>query len=109
LVTIQIVETKDLKALLPDGVGVTPTPLPKPLIDDSKVCTLLVDLAVGQSVGPCQMSATVLYYVIERQGHLRVEDEQAELQTGSLAIVPAGAVRAISAAGQMRILAVQIP
>ena len=103
--TIQIVETKDLKALLPDGVGVTPTPL----IDDSKVCTLLVDLAVDQSVGPCQMSATVLYYVVEGQGHLRVEDEQAELQTGSLAIVPAGTVRAISAAGQMRILAVQIP
>ena len=103
--TIQIVETKDLKALLPDGVGVTPTPL----IDDSKVCALLVNLAAGQSVGPCQMSATVLYYVVEGQGHLRVEDEQAELQTGSLAIVPAGAVRAISAAGQMRILAVQIP
>ena len=103
--TIQIVETKDLKALLPDGVGVTPTPL----IDDSKVCTLLVDLAAGQSVGPCQMSTTVLYYVVEGQGHLRVEDEQAELQTGSLAIVPAGTVRAISAAGQMRILAVQIP
>jgi len=102
-VTIQIVETKDLKAFLPDGVGVTPTPL----IDDSKVCALLLNLAEGQSVGPCQMSATVLYYVIEGQGHLRVDDEQADLETGSLVIVPPSAVRAISAAGQMCVLLVQ--
>ena len=103
--TIQIVETKDLTAFLPDSPGVTPTPL----IDDGKVCALLVNLAAGQSVGPCRMSATVLYYVIEGQGHLRVEDERAKLQTGSLAVVPAGAMRAISAAGQMRILAARIP
>lgn len=84
-------------------MGITPTPL----IDAGKVCALLLNLASGQSVGPCQMSVTVLYYVVEGQGHLRVDDEQAELQTGSLAVVPAGAVRAISAAGQMRVLAVQ--
>ena len=103
--TIQIVETKDLKDFLPDGVGITPTPL----IDAAKARALLLNLAAGQSVGPCQMSAaTVLYYVVEGQGHLRVDDEQAKLQTGSLVVVPAGAVRAISAAGQMRILAVKI-
>lgn len=102
--TIQIVETKDLKDFLPDGVSITPTPL----IDAAKARALLLSLAAGQSVGPCQMSATVLYYVVEGQGRLRVDDEQAELQTGSLVVVPAGAVRAISTAGQMRVLAVQI-
>jgi len=102
--TIQIVETKDLKDFVADGVGITPMPL----IDAAKACALLLNLAAGQSVGPCQMSATVLYYVVEGQGRLRVDDEQAELQTGSLVVVPAGAVRVISAAGQMRILAVQI-
>ena len=103
-VTIQIIETKDLKNFLPDGVGITPTPL----IDGGKVCAVMVNLTAGQSVGPCEMSATVLHYVVEGQGHLRVKSEQAKVQTGSLAIVPSGALRAISASGQMRILAVQI-
>ena len=56
--TIQIVETKDLKSFVPDGVGTTPTPL----ID---VYALMLNLTAGQSAGPCQMSATVLYYVLE--------------------------------------------
>ncbi len=41
--TIQIVETKDLKDFLADGVGITPTPL----IDAAKACALLLSLAAG--------------------------------------------------------------
>jgi len=82
---------------------------PTPLLDAGPVRAVLLNLGAGQSVAPCQMSATVLYYVIEGHGHLRVNGEPpAELHTGSLAVVPAGAVRAISAAEQMRVLAVQV-
>ena len=73
--TIQIVDTKGMKDLAPDGEGIAPTPL----IDAGQVCALLLNLAAGQSVGPCQMSATVLYYVIAGQGHLNVDDRQADL------------------------------
>ena len=99
--TIQIVETTDLKNSLPAGVGMTP------LIDAGKVRALLLDVEAGQGVAPCQMSFTVLYYVVEGRGHLRVGDEQAELQRGSLAVVAAGAVRSISAVAPMRVLVVQ--
>jgi len=99
--TLHIVETDDGWGSSPDGAHVTP------LIDTDKVGALLLRLAASQSVAPCQMPTAVLYYVIEGQGRLRVGDEQAELKTGSLTVVPAGAVRAISAIGEMRVLAVQ--
>jgi quercetin dioxygenase-like cupin family protein len=102
--TIHIVETRDVMNASPDGAAVTPTPL----IDADDVRALLLNLAAGQSVAPCRMSSPVLYYVIEGQGYLRVDDEQAGLQAGSLVVVPAGAVRAISAADPLRVLAVQV-
>jgi len=101
--TIQIVEIEEVKALRPGGASVAPTLL----MDTDTVRALLLNLAAGQSVAPCQMPTTVLYYVIEGQGHLRVEGEQAELHTGSLVLVPAKAVRVISAAEPMRVLAIQ--
>jgi len=102
--TIQIVETENLKNVPPSGASVTPMSL----IDTDEVHALLLNLAAGQSVAPCRMPTTVLYYVIEGHGLLRMENEQTALQTGSLVVVPAGAVRAVSAAGQMRVLAVQV-
>ena len=73
--TIHIIETKDVQALRPGGPGAVPTPL----MDTDTVRALLLSLAAGQSVAPCQMFATVLYFVIAGKGHLRVEGEQAEL------------------------------
>ena len=101
---IRIVQIEEVKNLKPGGASVAPTPL----IDTDTVRALLLNLAAGQAVAPCQMPTTVLYYVIEGKGHLRVEGEQAELQTGSLVLVPAKAVRVISAAEPMRVLAVQV-
>jgi mannose-6-phosphate isomerase-like protein (cupin superfamily) len=49
-----------------------------------------------------------LYYVIEGQGVILVADEQANLKTGSLVVVPAEAVRDIAADKQLRVLAVQL-
>jgi hypothetical protein len=59
-------------------------------------------------VVPCQMSVPVMYYIIERQDRLRVGDEQAGLQTSSLVVVPAEAVRSIVADERMHQLADQV-
>ena len=77
------------------------------LIDNEKVRALLVNLEGGKSLAPCQMAFPVLYYVIEGQGVLSVGEEQASLKTGSLAVVPAGAVRSLAAREHLRVLAVQ--
>ena len=100
--TYHIVETAGLEGFSPDGVR------PIPLLDTDKVRALLLNIDAGQSVAPCKMSATVLYYVVEGQGQLQVEEEQAQLRTGSLTVVPPGAVRCISAVQALRVLAVQM-
>ena len=99
---IQIIETNDIKEFSPDGIHSTP------LLDDNNIRTLLLNLDIDQVVGPCQMDVPVIYYVIEGQGHLRVGDEQAKLQTGSLVVVPVEEVRSITADKHMRVLAVQV-
>lgn len=54
------------------------------------------------------MEVPVIYFVVEGQGRLRVGDEEAKLQTGSLVIVPAEEVRSITGDKPMRVLAVQV-
>jgi quercetin dioxygenase-like cupin family protein len=100
---IHVVETNNLKDFSLDGARSTP------LLDAGKVRALLLNLEAGQAVAPCQMPMTVVYYVIEGHGSLRVMDEQVRLQTGALTVVPAGAMRSISADERMRVLAVQAP
>lgn len=100
--SIMIIETQNLTTSSLTGV------LSTPLFETNQVRTLFLNLVSGQNVPPCQMSAPVLYYVVEGQGSLHVESEQAELRTGSLAVVPAGTTRSISAATPMRVLAVQL-
>jgi len=97
--SIDVVETSDFKNIEEPATS---------LIGTDKVRALLVNLDAGQSLSPCQMSCPVLYYVIEGQGVLHVADEQANLKTGSLVVVPAEAVRNISADKRMRVLAVQL-
>jgi len=96
--SIDVVETSDLKNVEAQATS---------LIGTGKVRALMLNLDAGQSLPPCQMSCPVLYYVIEGQGILHVAEEQASLETGSLVVVPADAVRNIAANKQMRVLAVQ--
>lgn len=103
--TFSITETKHLKTFAPSSSEIRPDRLLK----TDEIAALLVNVDAGQAIEPCRMSARVLYYVIEGSGSLIVEDEQAELQTGSLAVVPPGTVRSISAVEPTRVLAVQIP
>jgi len=93
--TITIIETRNLTSS-------------SKILETDQVESMFLHLDEGQKVPPCQMSATVLYYVIEGQGSLILESEQAELRTGSLAVVPAGTTRSISAATPMRVLAIQL-
>jgi len=99
--SVHVVETIALQDFSPNGARATP------LLDAGKVRALLLNLEAGQSVAPCQMPMSVVYCVIEGHGSLRVMDEQVGLATGALTVVPAGAIRSISAAERMRVLAVQ--
>ena len=96
--SIEVVETSDLKDVEAQATS---------LIGAGKVRALLVNLEAGKSLAPCQMTFPVLYYVIEGQGVLSVGEEQASLKTGSVAVVPAGAVRSLAAREHLRVLAVQ--
>ena len=100
---MHIVETID-RTELPSAAQAAPMQL----IETDGLRALLLSLAAGQSVGPCEMPTTVLYYVIKGQGYLRVGDEQTDIRDGSLAMVPSGAVRCVSAAEPMRVLIVQV-
>jgi len=100
--SIMIIETQNLITSSSTGV------LSTPLLETEQVRSLFLNLGEGQKVPPCQMSAPVLYYVVEGQGYLQVESERAELQTGTLVLVPAGTTRSISATTSMRVLAAQL-
>ena len=98
-----MIETNTMREFSLSGV------VSMPLLDAGKARTLLLSLDAGQAVAPCRMPFLVLYYFIEGQGQMRMGDEQAEFQPGSLIAIAAGAVRSISAGHQTRVLAVQIP
>ena len=100
---MQMIETSMMRELSLSGA------LSKPLLDAGKARALLLSLDAGQAVAPCQMPFLVLYYFIEGQGQLRVGEEQAAFQPGSLVTVAAGAERLISADCPTRVLAVQVP
>jgi quercetin dioxygenase-like cupin family protein len=102
-IIMHMIETNTMREISLSGV------LSMPLLDAGKARALLLSLDAGQAVAPCQMPFLVLYYFINGQGQMHVENEQTEFQTGSLVAVPAGAVRSISASHQTRVLAVQIP
>ena len=96
--SIDVVETSELPNV---GAPVTS------LIDTDKVRALLVNLEAGKSLAACKMDFPVLYYVIEGRGVLSVGEEQINLKSGSVTVVPAGIVRSLAAREHLRILAVQ--
>jgi len=99
---IEVVETRDMNTYLAEGS------FKAILTETDEVQARLLNLDVGQGVDPCLMSHTVVYYVIEGRGRLQVEEDETELHTGSLAVVPAGTTRSMSAAQRMRLLALQL-
>lgn len=101
--TLRVVETANLTGFSSEKV------LSSLLLEIGKVRVLSVNLEAGQAIPPCKMSATVLYYVIEGRGELRVVDEQVRLETGSLVVVPPDTIRNIIADNRMRVLAMQLP
>ena len=79
-----------------------------PLLKTDRLQTLLLNLNSGQSSPSCKMSVPVLYYVIEGEGELLIEDEHYTLGAGSMATVPAEITRLISASTSMRVLGIQV-
>ena len=79
-----------------------------PLLETDKLRTLLLNLNGGQKSPLCKMSVDVLYYIIEGEGDLLVEDEHYTLRAGSMVTVPAETTRLISADTSMRVLGVQV-
>jgi quercetin dioxygenase-like cupin family protein len=100
---IQVIDVESMQKFLADEVQ------PIVLHQSEGLVTLLLCLEAGQAVGPCVMTTRVLYLVLSGQGQLSVAGEQEELNISSLAVVPAGVVRSLSARERSRVLAIQVP
>jgi quercetin dioxygenase-like cupin family protein len=101
--TIQVIDVESMQMFSADEVQ------PVVLHQSEGLMTLLLCLEPDQVVGPCIMSARVQYLVMAGSGQLHVAQEQAELKTGSMVVVPPDVVRSIVAIERMRLLAVQVP
>ena len=100
--TIQVIDVDSMQKFSTDEVQ------PIVLHQSEGLVTLLLCLEAGQAVGPCVMTTRVLYLVLSGQGQLSVAGEQEQLTTSSLAVVPAGVVRTLSASERSRVLAIQV-
>lgn len=101
--TIQVIDVETMQKFSADEVQ------PIALHQSEGLVALLLCLDPGQVIGPCVMSARVLYLVMAGSGQLNVADEQAALKTGSMVVVLPDVVRSIVAVERMRLLAVQVP
>ncbi|KAF0108093.1 MAG: hypothetical protein FD146_1107 [Anaerolineaceae bacterium] len=100
--TIQVIDIESMQKFSADEA------LHIMLHQSEGLVTRLLCLEAGQGVGPCVMTTRVLYLVLAGRGQLRVAGEQAELNAGSLVVVPAGVVRSLSTMERSRVLAVQV-
>lgn len=100
--TIQVIDVDSMQKFSPNEVQ----PI---LVHQSEgLVTLLLCLEAGQEVGPCVMTTRVLYLMLAGQGQVSVSGEQEQLTVNSLAVVPAGVVRSLSATERSRVLAIQV-
>ena len=101
--TIQVIDVNSMQKFSTDEVQ------PIVLHQSEGLVTLLLCLEAGQAVGPCTMTTRVLYLVLSGQGQLSVAGEQEQLiNASSLAVVPAGVTRSLSAQERSRVLAIQV-
>lgn len=76
--------------------------------DQGNIKAHLVCLKAGQVIPPCKMGNDVLFYVIQGDGEISVDNEKEALFAGVSVIVPKKAEsRSINAKTDMAILAVQ--
>jgi quercetin dioxygenase-like cupin family protein len=76
--------------------------------DEGNIKAQIMCLKAGQVIPPCKMSNDVLFYVIEGNGEIIVDNKKEALFAGVSVIVPKEAKsRSISAKMDMVILAVQ--
>lgn len=87
---------------LPEG------PYRKIFYDKGHLKAQIVCLKHGQMIPPCKMDNDVLFYVIEGEGEITVDDEKEDLLPAVAVVVPKEAEsRSIFAKTDMIILAVQ--
>jgi quercetin dioxygenase-like cupin family protein len=76
--------------------------------DKGNLKAQVVCLKAGQIIPPCKMTNDVLFYIVEDEGVITVDNIKEELKSGVSVIVPKDAQsRSISAKTNMVILAVQ--
>jgi len=83
---------------------------PKKMIfyDKGNIKAQIMCLQSGQLIPPCKMQNDVLFYVIEGEGEIVVDNKKEALTTGISIVVPKSAKsRSISAKSNLIILAVQ--
>jgi len=83
-------------------------PRKKVFYDKGGIKAQVICLKAGQIIPPCKMSNDVLFYIIEGEGKIIVDDEKEELKPMISVVVPKQTEsRSISAKTDMVILAVQ--
>jgi mannose-6-phosphate isomerase-like protein (cupin superfamily) len=76
--------------------------------DKGNIKAQIMCLQSGQLIPPCKMQNDVLFYVIEGEGEIVVDNKKEALTTGINIVVPKSAEsRSISAKSDLIILAVQ--
>ncbi len=82
-------------------------PQPQVLMVDEKVKVILAGLKPGQKI-PNHAEAQAMYYFLEGNGWMTVNDEIMPVSTGSTIVMPAGTIRGMEAETQLVFLATRI-
>ena len=82
-------------------------PRPQFLVDGEKLKVLVAALEPGQRI-PAHPEALAVYYFLEGDGVMTVNDETIPVAAGAAVIAPAGATRGMEAASQLVFLAAKV-
>ncbi len=85
-----------------DGDG----PRPQILVDSADLKVLVVGLECGQQI-PAHPEALAVYYVVEGDGVMTVDDQAYALAAGAIVVAPPGAARGVCAGNRLVFLAVK--
>lgn len=82
-------------------------PQPNILAEDEKLKVILAGLEPGQRIPP-HPEATAVYYILQGNGWMTVDDERRAVGPGSVVIMSQGASRGVEAETQLAFLAVRV-